>query len=129
MTPRDELDLTWRKVIEELNAGKRRRLILKYLKFVADMNGEMCDYDFAMMPRASAVLEYLKSQKTFRWWNAFFRRPKPLMDAAREHLDKNGYITFLGWDSFTCRNPLHPISREISREFRRVFGSPMTLQD
>lgn len=115
--------------MEKLNAGKRRRLRLKYLEYVADMKGEMCDYDFAMMPRASAVLEYLRTQKTFRWWNTFFHRPTPLRDAAKEHLDRNGYSTFLGWDSFTCRNPSHPISRELSRQFRRVFGRPVTLQD
>lgn len=89
----------------------------------------MCDYDREMLTSAKAVLDYLKTQPDFRWWNRWIKRPKSLKEAGAERLDLNGYSLFLGWDSFTCRNGSHELSRALYWEFRRVFGRPATLFD
>lgn len=78
------------------------------------------DYDLAMMPRAKAVLDHLKTRPDFRWWNRWIRKP--------ESLRKFGGDAFLGWDSFLYRNMGHELSRAIVHEFRRVYGVPLTLR-
>lgn len=99
------------------------------LEDVPNLPGPMCDYDYHLMPKAQAVLDYLKLQPTFRWWNRFFNRPQSLRKAGSERLDEYGYSIFLGWDSFACRNPSDHLTLEIHLEFRRVFGRPATLRD
>jgi hypothetical protein len=99
------------------------------LQDICPLAGPMCDYDHEMLPRATAVVGYLKTQPTWRWWNIFFNRPKPLKYVGEQLLDTSGYSRFLGWDSFTCRNGTHPLSRELYQEFKRVFGRDATLFD
>lgn len=90
------------------------------LEDISPLPGAMCDYDFAMMPKAQAVLDHLRTRPDFQWWNRWIRRP--------EGLTKAGGDNFLGWDSFVCRNGNHELSRAIFHEFRRVYGEPVTLR-
>ena len=99
------------------------------LNDIPPLYGPMCDYDFDMLPRAMAVVGYLKTQPTCRWWNIFYKRPRPIKEAGKQRLDEFGYSQFMGWDSFTCRNGQHPIAKELYREFRRVFGRDPTFFD
>lgn len=98
------------------------------LKDILPMDGEMSQYDYDMMRPTKALLEYLRSQPTFKWWNHFYKRLKFLSPNGCTRLSDLSR-DFLGWISFTARNPRHPLTVELLKEFRRVCGRDAKIYD
>jgi hypothetical protein len=99
------------------------------LRDIPGSDGEMVDFDMWAMEKAKVLANYLQSQPSFRWWNKWYNKPKSLKHVGKERADERGYSPFLGWDSFVCRNPRHPVAQLVFDEFKRVFGRDATFGD
>lgn len=94
-----------------------------------DYLGPKTDYDLAMEPKALALTEWLKTQPNWKWWRRFVGRTETHEQAGERMKDVHGYSPWLGWTSFTARNPFDPVTKELEREFARVYGRCPTICD